>query len=172
LATYKPHLIYVVAWGKLYKREIIRKISYPKLTCGEDTWVWGDILIQCDKVSFVNKTLYYYYQRSDSIVHSLNENRLLDSINADLRLTAMLVKEHHLPNAALMFSSCIDRALSLRDMDDRTGFFIQYFDRKTRMNLLKETDFETKAKWIGLFFPYANHIRTIIIKIKNRLFRK
>lgn len=170
LASYSPHLIYVTAWGKLFKRDIIKKISYPALTCGEDTWVFSSIIQQCNSISFVNKELYHYYQRSDSIVHSRSERKTYDSIYADLRLIGYLVKEGYAQNASAMFTSCVDRAILLSRRDQRIGLFCHYFNRKTRYLLLKETDYKTKIKWIGLFIPYFSHLWDIYAKIKTSLF--
>lgn len=169
LSSYKPHLIYVTAWGKLYRHDIIKNISYPTLRCGEDTWVFGDIIKQCNRISFVNRTLYFYYQRLDSIVHSPDEGRQVDSINADLQLSSYLVQEGCCENASILYASCIDRALSLDKVEKRIGLFKQHFDRKTREKLLSKTDFETKLKWLGLFIPFSDRIRKVMISAKRHL---
>lgn len=171
LASYQPHLIYVTPWGKLYKRDIIKKISYPQLRCGEDTWVFEDIISQCGLISFINKPLYYYYQRSDSIVHSKDERKIYDSINADLRLSSFLVRKKLEKNASLLFASCIDRALLLDGVSKRTILFKVHFNSRTRKLLLKEVDFKTKIKWIALCIPYANRIRDIYIKLKKHVLK-
>lgn len=171
LDSFHPHLIFVSSWGKLYKREIIKNIAYPSLICGEDSWVFGEIIDQCDRISFINKALYYYYQRSNSIVHSPNERTILDSISADLHIVEYLVKEGRVKNASLLYALCIDRALSVNKIANRLKYFRTYFDKKTCKILLKETDFETKIKWYGLHLPCSNKIRKFIVNIKNKFKR-
>lgn len=65
------------AWGKLYKNNLfkIRKIKFP-----EDIWRSEDIstiiplMSYTDKISILNKPLYYYYQRKTSLSNMNNKN--------------------------------------------------------------------------------------------------
>lgn len=168
LETFYLHCVYVTAWGKLYKRSVFENIFFPKLRCGEDTWIFGDVIERCNTISFVNIPLYNYYQRSDSILHTKDIGKCLDSINADLRLAEFLMKENCIKNSANVYASCIDRALSIDKIEDRLKYFKSYFDRETRDRLLKETDLKTKIKWYALYLPYSNRIRKFIVKIKNK----
>lgn len=73
--------IKAVAWNKLYKREIFRKIKYPDGKIYEDHLIICDVLNAAKKVSFINETLYYYTMRRSSITRTFTENHL-DQINA------------------------------------------------------------------------------------------
>lgn len=168
LEKFSLHCIYVTVWGKLYKRHIFENILFPNLCCGEDTWVFGDIMAKCNTISFVNEPLYNYYQRPNSVLHSMVAGKRLDSINSDLRLAKYLLQQNFHENSAAVFSSCIDRALSLDKINDRLKYFKVYFDKKTCNSLLKKTDFETRIKWLGLFLPYSNRIRSMIVKNKRK----
>lgn len=168
LGRLNDHIFSVMMNAKLYKRTVLKSILFPSLGRGEDTWVLPDIMRQCNSISFVNKTVYYYYQRSDSIMHSITQNKLLDSICANLRLSQYLLEEGLLKNALRFYVNCIDYALSVEKTGDRLKYFKQYFDKKTRKRLLKETDWKTKVKWYGLFIPYSNRIRSLIVKIKKK----
>lgn len=163
--------IAVVAWAKLYKRQIIKNISYPSLKCGEDAWVLQDIIRQCEKISLTGKSVYYYLQHSDSIIHSLDDKRRLDNLNASLRLIHYLVQENQIKSASFFYYYSIECALSVSKSHDRLKYFKEYLDKKTRRTLLKEMNFKTKIKWYGLFIPYANRIRKLIVKIKKNIFR-
>ena len=59
---------FIVAWNKLYKSELLKDIRYPVGKKYEDEFVIHKILNKCKKVTFINKELYYYYQRDDSIM--------------------------------------------------------------------------------------------------------
>lgn len=68
-AVYSDHSVsYVVAWNKLYKRELFAKIKYTKGRINEDEIILHHILNQCKKISSIHKIDYYYRVRSDSIV--------------------------------------------------------------------------------------------------------
>ena len=58
------------AWGKLYHRSCFKTIRYPVGILFEDVSIWYKILFSVDKIAIVDEPLYYYYQRSDSIVNS------------------------------------------------------------------------------------------------------
>ena len=65
-----------VAWNKLYNKNVFNKIRYPKGVIMEDAYVLTDILKTVDKISYIDKPLYYYVQREDSIMHQFNLKRL------------------------------------------------------------------------------------------------
>lgn len=58
----------VVAWNKLYKRELFKKIHYPLGKTNEDEFVIHHILYQSKKIIYIDSELYYYLQRTDSIM--------------------------------------------------------------------------------------------------------
>lgn len=55
------------AWGKLYKRNLIKYILFPKGKFFEDSF-WQHLVIdKCSQYGIINIPLYYYRQRNDSI---------------------------------------------------------------------------------------------------------
>jgi len=57
-------------WGKLYKKQLIREngVYFPEQTeQGEDTIFNIRYATVCDKVTFVNKVLYFYEEHEDSL---------------------------------------------------------------------------------------------------------
>lgn len=75
-------MLSVVAWNKLYKKEIFKDIRYPLGKLNEDEYIICDILSKANRIAFIKDSLYYYVQRSNSIIHSFNMKRfdILDSI--------------------------------------------------------------------------------------------
>lgn len=65
----------VVAWNKLYKREIIEKTNtqFPKGLQYEDVEFFYKLIPYLDRVDFVNEPLIYYVQREKSISNTQNE---------------------------------------------------------------------------------------------------
>ena len=72
----KYSVVTVVAWNKLYKKEIFKTIRYPLGKVHEDEWIIFDILKNAQKISYLNEPLYYYIQREESISNSFNLKRL------------------------------------------------------------------------------------------------
>jgi len=65
--TGKYYIQMVVAWGKLYKRELFNGIKFPYGKLHEDEFTTYKVLFKSDKIVFTTETLYYYWQREDSI---------------------------------------------------------------------------------------------------------
>lgn len=69
---------YVVAWNKIYKRELWEQIRYPVGYIHEDEVVAHRIFVKCKKVVSISEELYYYRQVLGSIMHSGRSERSLD----------------------------------------------------------------------------------------------
>ena len=65
----------VVAWNKLYRRELIEnlQIEFPKGLQYEDVEFFYKLVPYIEKVSFVKEPLIYYIQRKDSLSNFQNE---------------------------------------------------------------------------------------------------
>ena len=60
-------------WNKVYKREIIKDLRFLPFRGFNDTMLLMEILTRVKKIAFVPDVLYHYYLRSDSQIHSVNE---------------------------------------------------------------------------------------------------
>lgn len=65
----------IVAWNKLYAREIFNTIRYPKGKIHEDEFIICDLLNCANSISYVLEPLYYYVQRENSIMNKISLNR-------------------------------------------------------------------------------------------------
>ena len=72
----------VVAWGKLYKKEIFKDIRYPVGKLHEDEFTTYKLLFQNEHCVFVNQPLYFYFQNTDSITKSEWNPKRLDALEA------------------------------------------------------------------------------------------
>lgn len=72
----------VVQWNKLYKAEIFSKLRYPIGRYHEDSFIIHHILQKCKIYTVVNQELYYYVQRSDSIMSNFKMKRVEDAVDA------------------------------------------------------------------------------------------
>lgn len=60
----------VAACGKLFTREVLKGIEFPVGKLHEDQGTMYKILGQCRSLVYTDKPLYFYRQRSNSIVHT------------------------------------------------------------------------------------------------------
>ena len=73
---------FVISCCKLYKRFLWDRIRFPKGKINEDEFVSHEIFGECETITFVNRSLYYYLQRSGSIMSSTIDGRQLDAVEA------------------------------------------------------------------------------------------
>lgn len=79
--------IETVAWNKLYALEIFKDgIKYPSGKLHEDVYITHQLVARSNQVIIVWKELYYYLQRSNSIIgERLTDNRIYQSMEAQER---------------------------------------------------------------------------------------
>lgn len=81
---------HIVAWNKLYKKEIWQRLRYPKGKYHEDEFVFHSVFYSAKKICKIATPLYYYFRREDSITTSKGSmllKRKLDMLEAEgLRL--------------------------------------------------------------------------------------
>lgn len=75
-------IIQVAACGKLYKSCLFENIRYPLHRFHEDEFVFHHLISKADKVSIIDIGLYYYLQRKGSIMHTEDDKRISDVIDA------------------------------------------------------------------------------------------
>ena len=78
----KNYTYCVVAWNKLYKKEIFGEIRYEYGKYHEDEFIIHKVISQCKKISFLSEKCYYYLQRNDSIMNEGFSIRRLDGAEA------------------------------------------------------------------------------------------
>ena len=61
----------VVLWNKLYKRSLFKNILFPKVNIHEDEYTIYKIFFNAKKVGVISVPLYYYLQRSNSLVSNI-----------------------------------------------------------------------------------------------------
>lgn len=72
----------VVAWNKLYQKKIFDQIRYPKGKLHEDEYVIHKIFYQCKNIAVIDKPLYFYTIRQDSIVARMTPQRIDNTLEA------------------------------------------------------------------------------------------
>ena len=67
-------------WNKLYKTELVKDIPYAVGKLNEDEFWTYQVFGRANKVSKLNKTMYYYFQRNSSIMGVGYNIRRLDAL--------------------------------------------------------------------------------------------
>lgn len=72
----------VVAWNKLYSKNLFYKIRFPVGKIHEDEFTTPKLLFEADKIVVINKKDYYYFQSPNSIMRSEFKINRLDALEA------------------------------------------------------------------------------------------
>ena len=97
-------------WNKLYRREVIADIFFPKGKTNEDEFWTYQVFGRAQKVAKIPDVLYFYFQRPSSIMGETYSLKRLDALEAKLQRQVFL--DAHFPALSLparcnLFGSCI-----------------------------------------------------------------
>jgi glycosyltransferase involved in cell wall biosynthesis len=83
----------IVAWNKLYKKEIFSDLRYESGRLHEDQWIIPYVVEKCSRIAYTDAKLYYYVFRDDAISKvKVSSKRMFDLLDA-LRNTCLFFKE-------------------------------------------------------------------------------
>ncbi len=98
----------VVSWNKIYKKDLFKSISFPINRLHEDSLTTYKLFAAAEKVTFINRPLYFYRQRQNSIMSTVKlENRLKSKLDA-----ANEAKEYFLKNRELFYAAEVSEVLA------------------------------------------------------------
>ena len=63
----------IVAWNKLYKKEVFDEVRYPIGRIHEDSYVICDLLNNANSISYIMTPLYNYVFRNNSLIHKFDK---------------------------------------------------------------------------------------------------
>lgn len=162
----------VVAWNKLYKKEIFATCRYPVGRLHEDEFVIHEIFWQCNKVVTLEIPLYFYMERGTSIIARLTEKRIIDALTA-LENRVRFAFEHQWTEvmSAVIERYCdytIDRYYDIKrqkdGLDERIGIMLWKAERK----MLDEFKTVSVQKQYKVFAKSPEHYEMWLKRKKKR----
>jgi glycosyltransferase involved in cell wall biosynthesis len=97
-------------WNKLYKADLVLDIFYPVGKLNEDEFWTYQVFGRAKKVSKLNKTMYYYFQRANSIMGKSYSIRRLDALEGRYNRHLYIIKNFpqlELQSKIDLYGSCI-----------------------------------------------------------------
>lgn len=82
------------AWNKLYDINLWEDVRFPIGKKYEDVHIMHEIYCKCEKIAFLDRGLYYYFQRNDSIVHVPNLESYMDFVYGTIQRYNYLFKKY------------------------------------------------------------------------------
>ena len=163
------------AYTKLYKMELFTKTGFlfPEgIALCEDFYVSYKIFDYLDHFYFLNKALYHYYVRSDSILHSVKENQVDKAIEAIKDLQDYLDSRN---NKVLQISVDNEKvAMRQRYFYDFDGVraekWMNVFPELTDQNLQRiRNDFKKKNSELKSAQNDIKHLKNEISKLNRQV---
>lgn len=93
---------FISAWGKIYKKELLNNVRYPKGQIYEDINTTYLIYLSSNKIACSNQRKYYYYLHPNSITTSKFDSKHFELIKATDVMTTDLEKKYPELKMAIM----------------------------------------------------------------------
>lgn len=154
----------IVAWNKLYKKELFDNIRFNNGRIHEDEFITYKLLYDLDRISIIKECLYNYRKTPDSIINKkFNKNRLdfLKALEERVEFFSEK-KDHELYEKTLLYYACILRNMYIQtkkyiidSTDEQKNIINKY--RKLRLEYLKLSNIKVakKIKYF-IFFCFPN----------------
>ena len=75
-------VVFIVAWNKLYKKDLFRNLRYKDGAIHEDEFIIHRILYNTKKIIYIKEPLYFYLQRDGSIMNNIHKIIRIDYLLA------------------------------------------------------------------------------------------
>lgn len=95
------------AWGKLYKKELLKEIRYPVGKLFEDIGTTYKLFYKAKNIILGKKRLYYYFIRNDSISHMSFNSRNMDSLVLSMEMCEFIEKKCNVNKNAIKYRKII-----------------------------------------------------------------
>ncbi|WP_338587251.1 glycosyltransferase [Clostridium baratii] len=150
------------AWGKLYETRLFKqnKIYYPKGKLYEDIVTTYKVFMKSKKIIFINKNLYYYRQRSNSIMSSKFNPREMDYVtNSEIMMNDLSKINLEIKKAAISRFLSTNFAIYRKIPNDQEFYkevkFIKGNIKKYRRIVLFDKNSRLKNKF-AILISYIN----------------
>ena len=163
------NLFHQYVWNKLYKREVIGNFLFKEGKYHEDEFWTYRIFSNANLVTFVDKNMYFYFQRSDSIMGSRFSKNRLDSLEAKYERQEYI--EINYPNISVdakknFFWTCVyleQLVLNYSNGQDKKNMttLIKKYIKSIKLSIL---DFDSIKEKIWLIFTKFSFTLTCYIR--------
>lgn len=153
----KSETVMIIAWGKLYKRDLFDDIRYPVGKYHEDEFVTYKLLYKSTKTVVTDAKLYYYLQRSNSITGSTYSIKRLEKLEA-------------LEEAVMFFRSKNNKELTeLAQFRYMLNIQIAYYKVKYEMNHEKMIIDKLRLQYHKKFHEFKSNMESVPMMKKMAL---
>ncbi len=120
----REYVLMVVAWNKLYSKELFDGLRFPLGRLHEDEFMIGPILKKANKISFVPEKLYVYRENTSGITSNANKFNIrhLDAIDACTERIAGAIEDDDQEFAVATLKNALYKCARLYKEGKELGF--------------------------------------------------
>jgi len=162
---YYSKIKYVMtAWAKLYRREVVLNLKYPLKRFHEDEFVFHKLFCEINGFCYVDLPMYFYFQRTDSIMGSKSIKKAEDRFLAFSSRFDYLQKYYPQNN---------EKNINLY-LAELRGLYATYigldknYSKKIKNIYNKNYKLIKKHTKKDLLFKYLNWLYILLQKLKNK----
>lgn len=158
-------------WNKLYKRELFNVVRFPAGKLFEDQATQYKLFFAANKISYIQKSLYYYLRRNNSITtqsYSDKEKQRLEMVN----LMVDYIKENHKAIVSQVIKyKLLSCNLTIANKMIKAGIYDYDFlkevstDTKKELKILQKGSLSITRKLQFLLFIHMWPVYKILYKI-------
>lgn len=155
-------------WNKAYKRQLFKDIIFPQNRNYEDQAIMHALIYESEKIKYVNRAFYNYFQNNNSITHTVNLKNYKDYLYVNILREKFYKKyypymvDYHINT----IYSAIAKLCWLYSNDD--GYKIRYmFLKKIILNKLLKNLFNHKISLKIKFKMLLALLSIDVIKLLN-----
>ncbi len=108
----------IVAWNKLYSKNLFDDIRYPESQVFEDVATTHKLIHKAERIISLSDCLYYYVMRADSIIHTHTISNRKDRLAAHLERAKILISYGYPNEKAIPYGAAISLLSVMAPCDD------------------------------------------------------
>ena len=158
-----------VAWNKLYKKKLFEQLRYPYGKIHEDEYVIHRLIYLCNKICLIDCPLYFYVQRSDSIMGTKSIKSIYDALGAwDDRIE--FIKNNWAEMLENVVGACCEYLIDRYYSYDSEKSKLKMIYKQHEIKIIRENRFVVHKKYIIFAFsPTAYKFLVNINLLKEKL---
>lgn len=102
-------------YGKLYRKKVFEKITFPQATISEDYYVMAQLFLQEGNMAYTDAPLYYYEYHEGSLSHLKISKRAFEEFD-NVKATYELMQAQAPQYAAMALSNVVETCIKLLSM--------------------------------------------------------
>lgn len=182
ILTKNAHLAFLL-WNKIFRKEILDTVDFSQtdgLTFSEDSLISVSALCKCKNIKILEKALYNYFYRTNSVTRKMSDKNHLDEIKSTCMIEKVLLENNYPVDTPLMNRKKFNCKYHLIGID----FLKSYKEVLSNLRkwgaifpgIEKKTDYSEKTKFERIYIKVASkklyQLNVLLYELKKHFHNK